>query len=51
MDSKMMESIIESFRWAISHIKELEASNEKLEEAVRLLRRGFREEADKVLEE
>ncbi len=29
----------------------LEASNEKLKEAIRLLRRGLREEADKVLEE
>lgn len=35
----------------ISRVKELEASNAKLTEAIRLLRRGLREEADKVLEE
>ena len=31
--------------------KEFEASNVKLREAIRLLRRGLREEADKLLEE
>ena len=37
--------------WYAQKVEELEASNVKLKEAVRLLRRGLREEADKVLEE
>ena len=37
--------------WYAQKVEELEASNVKLKEAVRLLRRGLREEADKVLGE